>query len=58
MDHTETKQVVVVGEVLTDCSRGIYTQHIWYSDGSFETKEVPKGPLIRVPILDMTWTRS
>jgi len=40
------KQIILIGELLTDPVRGIYIQTIWYSDGSVETKKVPKGPIL------------
>lgn len=37
------KQAVWIGQVLTSARRGIYTQDIWYDDGTHETREVPMG---------------
>lgn len=40
------KHPILIGEILTNTRKGIYTQTIWYSDGSIEVAEVPKGPLL------------
>ena len=37
-------------EMLADVRRGIYTQTTYYSDGSVETLEVPKGEIL-IPII-------
>lgn len=42
----ELKQVYLICEMLTDVLRGIYTQWIHYTDGTVETVQVPKGPII------------
>lgn len=50
------KQVIAVTEMLTNPSKGIYTQWIYYSDGSMDTVEIPKGPIISPIILpSLTW---
>lgn len=43
------KQIVMVGEMLTDIRMGIYTQWVWYSDGTMEVKKIPKGPVLMIP---------
>lgn len=40
------KQVVYIMEMLTDVYKGVYTQWIYYSDGSTEVLSIPKGKLI------------
>lgn len=40
------KQIVWIGEILIDPYKGIYKQHVWYTDGSFEEQLVPKGLII------------
>lgn len=49
---SEEKTIVAIGEMLTNPYKGIYTQTIWYSDGTIETREVPKGPLIMPNFID------
>lgn len=41
-----SKQIILITEMLTDPYKGIYTQWIYYNDGTFETKLVPKGPIL------------
>lgn len=40
------KYIIYIIEMLTDVYRGIYTQTIYYSDGTFETIKIPKGIII------------
>ena len=40
------KQIIYIGEMLWKPSLGIYKQWIYYSDGSVEETEVPKGPIV------------
>jgi hypothetical protein len=40
------KLIVLITELLTDPMKGIYTQWIYYNDGTVEERKVPKGPII------------
>lgn len=40
------KQIIYITEILTDVYGGIYTQTVYYNDGSIEEFKVPKGPII------------
>lgn len=52
-ERGDKKYPILIGEILTKPTLGIYTQTIWYNDGSIETIEIPKGPVI-IPI-DLCW---
>lgn len=47
------KNITYIIEILTDVQRGIYTQTIYYNDGSFEIKYVPKGKIIIPTIINI-----
>lgn len=40
------KKIFFIAEMLTDIKLGIYTQWIYYLDGSIEEKKIPKGKII------------
>jgi len=42
----ETKHIIAIGEMLYSPMKGIYIQHIYYSDGTMEKKYITKGPLV------------
>jgi hypothetical protein len=42
------KHIILITEYLSNPYKGIYTQTTYYSDGSMETKEIRKGPILFV----------
>ena len=46
-----SRNIIYIAEMLTTPSKGIYTQWIYYDDGSMDTVEVPKGPILDFEIV-------
>ena len=46
------KDIIFIGEMLTEPSKGVYTQWVYYDDGTMVTNKIPKGlVVVTIPII-------
>jgi hypothetical protein len=46
------KDIIFIAEMLTEPSKGVYTQWVYYDDGTMDTNKISKGlVVVTIPIV-------